>query len=299
MHLRSVLHLRTRGLRSGRVRRPRARGNRRVDRERRGARRRRTFRTVRLVVLTAALAVGGYHAVRLAHSHGWLDPFRVREVRVVGARLANPNVLVAEAGLMGAELHYWAPLGEYVSRVERDPLVASARFRRHFPRRLTLEVTEREPVALIQLERLAPVDSTGRILPVSAFHPTFDAPVLTVAWEPAEVARDGLVRHDAVKAILSRLGEIAIHYPVLAREISAIRMEQDGSIALTLVHARGEVVLDRKTPLDKLALIDDVVRDLRRKGITYERLDLRFKDQIVVGGTERSDPAPAASPTSL
>jgi cell division protein FtsQ len=282
-----------------RDRRQRSRTNRRVDREGRDARRRRAIGAVKLVPLAVALAIGGYHAVRLAHSRGWLDPFRVREVRVVGAELANPNVLVAEAGLMGAELHYWAPLGEYVRRVERDPLVASARFRRSFPRRLTLEVTEREPVALIQLDRLAPVDSTGRILPVSAFHPTFDAPVLTVVWEPKEVAIDGVVHHEAVLAILSRLGEITIQYPVLAREISAIHMDQDGSIALTLVHARGEVVLDRKTPLGKLALIDDVVRDLRRKGITYERLDLRFKDQIVVGGTERSDPSPAASPTSL
>jgi cell division protein FtsQ len=250
-------------------------------------------------MLSVGFGVVGYHGLRLAHSRGWLDPFRVREVRVTGAMLANPNVLVAEAGLMGEELHYWTPLSEYVRGVERDPLVTSARFRRTFPNRLTLEVEEREPVALIQLDRLAPVDSTGRILPVSAFDPRFDAPVLTVAWTRSEVAQNGVVHHRAVKAVLSRLGEIAIHYPVLSREISAIRMDRDGSIALSLVHAHGEVILDQRTPLAKLALIDDVVRDLRRKGISYERLDLRFDDQIVVSGSRRSNSAPPASRATL
>ena len=187
------------------------RGNRRIDRDQRAAQRRRTLRIAKLVVACALLGFAGHHGARLADSRGWLDPFRVREVRVEGVALANPNVLVAEAGLMGAELHYWTPLGEYVRRVERDPLVHGARFHRRFPNRLTLEVEERTPVALIQLERLAPVDSTGRILPVSAFHGGFDAPILAVAWPPSEVAKDGVVRLQPVRAMLARLGEISIH----------------------------------------------------------------------------------------
>ncbi len=264
------------------IARPRARGNRRVDRERRRERRRKALRIGKLVTLVAILALAAHHGARLADSRGWLDPFRVREVRVEGARLANPNVLVAEAGLMGEELHWWSSLHAYVSNVERDPFVASARFRRRFPNGLTLEVEERAPVALLALDRLAPVDSAGRILPVSAFRRDFDAPILTVAWPADQVARDGVVRLEPVRAMLRRLGEIAVHYPVLSREISGIRMESDGEIALTLVHAEGEVVMDPSTPLDKLALVDDVVRDLRRKGIAYDRLDLRFPDQIVV-----------------
>lgn len=260
----------------------RGRGNRRVDPDRQVTRRRRVFRTAKLGALLVSVTVAVYHGARLADARGWLDPFRVREVRVTGVVLAHPSVLVAEAGLIGEEIHYWTPLGEYVGYVERDPLVESARFHRRFPNRLTLEIRERRPVALIQLDRLAPVDSTGRVLPLSAFHREFDAPILTVGWPPAEVAREGIVRHQAVRAMLSRLGQIAIHYPVLAREISAIRMERDGTITLALVNAEGEVVLDENTPLAKLALVDDVLRDLRHKGITYERLDLRFEEQIVV-----------------
>ena len=270
------------GKRNRRVTHPLARGNRRVDRERKAERRRWIVLGIKLAGLVAVLALGVHHGARLADSRGWLDPFRIREVRVVGVSLANPNVLVAEAGLMGEEIHWWSPLNEYARNVERDPLVESASIHRRFPSRVTLEIRERKPVALIALDRLAPVDSTGHILPVSAFRGEFDAPVLTVAWAAGDVARDGRVRLAPVRAMLARLGEIAIHYPVLAREISAIRMEADGTVALTLVHAEGEVVLDGDTPLVKLALVDDVVRDLHRKRIHYDRLDLRFEDQIVV-----------------
>jgi hypothetical protein len=48
------------------------------------------------------------------------------------------------------------------------------------------------------------------------------------------------------------------------------------------VHAPGEVLLARETPVDKMALVDDVLRDLRKKGVSFTRLDLRFPDQIVV-----------------
>lgn len=280
-----------------RRRSPAARGNRRVDRDRSETRRRRTVRLVRAALILGAVGFAGWHGVRFADSRGWLDPFRVREVRVSGVRLAHPAVLVAEAGLMGREIHYWTPLGEYVRRVERDPLVLSARFQRRFPNRLTLEIRERVPVALIELDRLAPVDSAGRVLPVSAFHGDFDVPILTVERGPGAVASGGLVRDAAVRAMLSRLGQIGVHYPVLAREISAVRMERNGTIALTLVHADGEVVMDGETPLVKLALVDDVISDLRRKGVAYERLDLRFADQIVVRPARRP-PAPLPEPSS-
>ena len=49
-----------------------------------------------------------------------------------------------------------------------------------------------------------------------------------------------------------------------------------------LVHAEGTVLVDSETPVAKLALLDDVLRDLREKSLSYRQLDLRFKDQIVV-----------------
>lgn len=259
-----------------------ARRNRRVDRRRRETRRRLAVAAAKTALAIAAAGLVVWHGVRFADVHDWLDPFRVREVRVVGVDVANPTVLVAEAGLMGADLRWWSALGGYAERVERDPLVAEARLRRRFPNRLTLEVVERRPVAFLALDRLAPADSTGRVLPVSAFQPGWDVPVMRVPWPAAAVEREGRIRLALVRDALSWLGEVGRRYPALAREISAVELDGAGIVTLRLVHAEGDVVLDLATPIEKLALVDDVLRDLHEKGIRFSRLDLRFEDQIVV-----------------
>ncbi|HUO99986.1 MAG TPA: FtsQ-type POTRA domain-containing protein [Gemmatimonadota bacterium] len=259
-----------------------ARRNRRVDREHKARRRRAVLRAFRLVVLATVLALGSYQAFRLADARDWFSIFQIREVRVVGARVAHPTVLVAEAGLMGEDLRYWSPLAGYAARVERDPLVEVARLERSFPNRLVLVIEERTPIALLKLERLTPVDAAGRVLPVSPFHAGWDAPIMMTGWQAGEVLSGGSVRLEPVRALLTWLGQVVEEYPALYGEISAIELDERGTIVLHLVSAEGTIVLDRTTPMEKLLLIDDVLRDLRAKGLSYERLDLRFEDQIVV-----------------
>jgi cell division septal protein FtsQ len=256
--------------RAGRRRAPLSRGNRRVDREGRAFRRHQAKRALRLALLATACGFIGYHAVRMADSRGWLNPFRVREVRVVGAKVASPAVLVAEAGLIGEELHYWSVLDPYVHRLHRDPLIESARFQRRFPNGLTLEVKERQPIALLALERLTPVDESGIVLPVNPFH-----------------AEGGRVRDEVVAGAVSWLKEVGRRYPELAREISSMRIDAEGMLTLHLVHAAGEVLLAGDTPVEKMGWVDEVIRDLQEKGVAFTRLDLRFPDQIVVAAAAR------------
>lgn len=259
-----------------------SRQNRRIDRDRRAARGRVARRVIKRCVLLGLVGLAGFHGVRLADARGWLALFQIREVRVVGVRVANPNVLVAEAGLMGEVLHYWSPLGPYAERVERDPLIASARIRRRFPNRLTLDVTERRPVAFLALDRLTPVDSAGVVLPVSAFHAGWDAPVVRLAWPAGRLARSGRIGSGPVGELLIWLQAVERDLPALAREISSVELARSGTITLRLVHAEGTVLVASDTPVAKLALLDDVLRDLREKSLSYRQLDLRFKDQIVV-----------------
>lgn len=270
--------------RGSRRRAPLARGNRRVDRERLALRRRQAKRALRIALAVSACGFIGYHAVRMAHSRGWLSPFRVREVRVVGAEVASPAVLVAEAGLIGEELHYWSVLDPYVRGVRRDPLIESARFQRRFPNGLTLEVRERRPIALLALERLTPVDASGIVLPVNPFHAGWDVPVVEIADRSiaSHVIHGGRVRDDIVSAAVTWLDQVGSRYPELAREISSMRIDDEGTLTLHLVHAAGDVVLARDTPVDKMGWVDEVIRDLQQKGVEFTRLDLRFPDQIVV-----------------
>ena len=263
-----------------RVRRSRA--NRRVDRDRRMARRRTIRRGVKAAILAVVLGGVGIQGLRMAEARDWLSPFRVRDVRVEGARVADPRVLVVEAGLMGRPVSWWSSLGAYTEQVERDPLVAAARFERGFPNRLTLVVEERRPIALVELDRLTPVDPEGRVLPVSAFQEGWDAPVVALGWKEQTAIAGARLRPGPVLEAMTWLTRVRSEYPTLYHEISAIDLERDGTLTLRLVHTEGVIVLDRTTPIEKLALLDDVISDLREKGIEYLNMDLRFEDQIIV-----------------
>lgn len=269
-------------IRRGLVSRLRRRRNRRVDRSRREDRRDRLESLAKGVVATLVLGFAVWQLARLAEARDWLDLFRVREVTVVGAEVAHPSVLVAEAGLMGAQLHWWSELGDYVERVERDPLVFEATFRRRFPNRLTLEIVERDPIAFLDAERLTPVDSVGRVLPVDPYHTDWSAPILKIGSGEDAPLREGRVVAGAVRRTLTMLGEVSRRYPALSREISAVELDAVGTVTLRLVHEDGAVVLDISTPIEKLALVDDVLKDLEEKGLGYRVVDLRFDDQIVV-----------------
>jgi cell division septal protein FtsQ len=264
------------------VRVRRSQANRRVDRDRRVARRRAFRRTIKAAILAVVLGGVGVQGIRMADARGWLSPFRVRDVRVVGASVADPRVLVAEAGLMGRPVRWWSSLGAYTEQVERNPLVASARFERGFPNRLTLVIEERRPIALVELDRLTPVDPEGRVLPVSAFQEGWDAPVFAPGWEEAAALAGGRLRRGPLLEAVTWLARVRREYPALYREISAIDLERHGTLTLRLVHTEGVIVLDRTTPIEKLALVDDVIRDLREKGVDYLDMDLRFEDQIIV-----------------
>lgn len=78
------------------------------------------------------------------------------------------------------------------------------------------------------------------------------------------------------------LGAVERRFPVLAREISSIDVSADGTARIRLSHTEGVLVIGPTTPLDKIALVDDVLRDLKEKGIGYREVDLRFDEQIVV-----------------
>jgi len=259
-----------------------ARRNRRIDRDRWARRRRAALAAGRVAAVAALAGVGGWHGYRLAEARGWLEVFRIQEVRVVGVTVAHPSVLVAEAGLMGAEIHWWSPLQGYAERVERDPLVEEARISRRFPGGLVLKIVERRPVALLALDRLVPADSTGRTLPVDAFHAGWDVPILAVEAGDDPVVRDGRVVHEEARRMVRWMGAVERRFPVLAREISAIDVSADGTARIRLSHAEGVLVIGPTTPLDKIALVDDVLRDLKEKGIGYREVDLRFDEQIVV-----------------
>jgi cell division protein FtsQ len=213
-----------------------------------------------------------------------LSIFRVERVEVVGTRYLAPHLALAASGITEQSNLFDDP-APWRAALLAHPLVADVIIERDFPGTLLVQIVEVEPVALVATPVLRPVDAEGRFLPIEPAAEDVDFPVIAV---PSEAGEDGKLKDSAALALveaLDRLGRLA---PGLVTRISAIAPLESGDLRLLLREpARGEALL----PADfnalrveqlRLALADlDAKRELPR----VRRIDVRFRDQVVVSLT--------------
>jgi hypothetical protein len=216
---------------------------------------------------------------------------RVREVRFAGLVHARAEVLRAESGL-ARRRWIFDDLDAPEAALRRDPLIRRARIRRELPGRLVVEVEERVPAAYWSAPELRPIDAEGRVLPLDPARYGWDLPVLMAPGrvDAAPAVHEGRLVDGEVRALLRLVVGIRDRVPEIARRVSVAELREGGRVVLHVMRAAGggerarpgEVRLRLETPLEKVALLPDVIRDLELRRAGFESLDLSFADQIVV-----------------
>lgn len=234
------------------------------------------------VLLTAAGAVAlGAVAVRVPEALARVEFFEVREIRLEGARWLTPEEATRTLALP-AGTNLWEDPGPWAERLREHPLVAEVRPRRRLPGTLVLQVTERQPVALLPFPALEPVDGEGRRLPIDPARHRLDLPLVQLR---VEGARDGRTLTPArLRALTSELERLARVEPDFLAAVSEVAMEETGDVVARLVQPA--VAVHFRPPLSSRRLqegwvvLEDAVR--RRPDLRVQALDLRFADQVVV-----------------
>ncbi len=172
------------------------------------------------------------------------------------------------------------------AHLRASPWVADATVRRTLPDTLEVEVRERVPVALAEMERLYLMDGDGTLIDIYGPRTAgFDLPIVRgLAPLDAETRRD---RARRAGALLADLGE-------LAAEVSEVQVEPSGDLRAVL-RAAGEVLRFGSPPYrGRFLTFLSLRRDLVERAPGAEYFDLRFRDRIYAKHTEA--PAPAATP---
>lgn len=258
---------------------------RRVPLRRRLARRRLRGRALRWGSLLAVAGSLGYTGVRALPE---LRIFRVRTIEATGIRRLTAE-MVWEAAGVDSTTSVWTSAALLEERLERHPLVASARVERSPPSTLLVAIEEAVPIALVASPLVEPVDASGAVLPIDPRVPLLDLPL--IAALDGENAAEGAAGTDAQAAIrtlardLHHLGEAA---PEVLSVVSEARLV--GSDATLLLGDEGLRV--RYTPpLPEGRLLEAVVAmndaHARFPDRTATEIDLRFADQVVVRTTPR------------
>ena len=158
------------------------------------------------------------------------------------------------------------------ARLRASPWVADATVTRALPDTLRVEIHERVPLALAELDRLYLMDEDGGLIDIYGPRTgAFDLPIVRgLLGVEEESRRDRARRAGALLADLAELGG----------EISEVYVESSGDLRVVL-RGPGEVLLFGDPPYrQRLVTFLSLRRDLAERAPGAEQFDLRFRGRI-------------------
>jgi cell division septal protein FtsQ len=252
----------------------------RVRRQRRGpfARSLVAINVAAVAVVTVGLLWAGYARVMAS------PRLRVTNVQVRGGHFLSEGEVRELLGPAVGENILSLDIEDLKRRLRKSPWVADAAVQRSLPDTLRVEIDERAPVALAEIDMLFLMDGDGTL--IELYGPrtaAFDLPVVRgLAGLEPDARRE---RAHRVAVLLADLDE-------LAAELSEIRVEPAGDIEAVL--RSGEVVRLGAPPYKKTFLTFLGLRgQLRVRCPEAEFFDLRFRDRIFAAASHGVTPADA------
>ena len=228
-----------------------------------------------LVVLGAAWA--SYSRVMAS------ERLRVERVEVRGGHFLSEGEVRELLGPAVGENILGLDIEALKSRLRASPWVAEATVARTLPDTLRVDIRERTPLALAELDRLYLMDGDGSL--IDTYGPRtagFDLPIVRGLAGTTEQARRE--RAQRAGALLQDLGD-------LAREVSELHVEASGDLRLVLRGA-GEVVRMGPPPWHpQFRTFLGLRKELAARCPEAEYFDLRYRDRIIA--KERSSPVAA------
>lgn len=204
--------------------------------------------------------------------------FEIHEIRVHGSRNLPLESLQEKTGIWIGANAFFISLSELREMFESEPAVGTVTFRRRLPHKLDCYLREREPVALINLEKMAEVDEDGVVIPAGVRSMEIDLPVITgLNKEDVEQdsGREGINKALEVLDLLKEFGFSP------AEQLSEIHID-GGEIVLIWMDSGTVVRVGRDGFEERIRKFRAVYPTLRERGGLPNQIDLRFDRQVVV-----------------
>jgi len=210
------------------------------------------------------------------------DPFfQVQTIEIEGNRKIKKEALLSLIQMEGMPNLFTVRLEEIARRLESHPWIEQVRLKKVFPNKILIEIKERKPFAIIQLEELYYIDLKGMIFSPIEGGDEYSYPFLT------GLTRQGLEKDsvEAKRLIMKSLEFLKIagreRIPPL-EGISEIYMEKIFGINC-FTQAEGiEVRMGWGNFEEKLKRLSLIWSDLRKRGFSATSIDCSDLKRMVV-----------------
>jgi cell division protein FtsQ len=255
-------------LRGGKFLRPKIRGG-----ERGGERFQRIVIKVTRLAFQILLLSFFLFIVHWVYVHLLGDPyFRVKEVEVAGGQKIPKATLLSLTASEGIPNLFSVRLKEVVKRLESHPWIEQVRVRKIFPNKILIQVEEKKPMAIIQLEELYYIDTKGEIFAPVGDRDEYNYPYLTGLTRQV-FEKDPVEAKRLITKGLELLRMMDQEKNFALEEISEIHMEEFfGFYCFT--KAEGiEIHMGWEDFGEKLKRLSLIWSDLRKRGFSATSID--------------------------
>ena len=205
-----------------------------------------------------------------------------------GCRKIPKEAFLALIGIEGMPNLFTVKLKEIVERLESHPWVEHVVARKVFPNKILIQVEERKPIAILQLEELYYIDSKGVIFSRVWDRDVYDYPFLTGLTRQV-LEKESAEAKNLIKKSLELLRITDQERVPPLGEISEIHMDKTFGIRC-FTQAEGlEIRMGWEDFREKLKRVSLIRSDLQKRGISAVSIESSDLKRMVVkkGGIER------------
>jgi cell division protein FtsQ len=207
--------------------------------------------------------------------------FRVREVEVEGGQKIPKETLLSLTVMEGMPNLFSVKLKEVVKRLESHPWIEQVRVRKVFPDKILIQIDERKPMAIVQLDELYYIDTQGEIFSPVGDRDEYNYPYLTgltrrvLEKDPEEAKR-------LITKAMEFLRIVGQEKLLPLREISEIHMEEAFGIHCFTKAEGVEIRIGWEDFREKLRRVSLIWSDLRKRGLSVVLIDCSDLRRMVV-----------------
>lgn len=228
-----------------------------------------------LITLVWTVATGAYEVFAKTTF------FKLERIEVSRMRQLSRDEIVSLTGAKLGDSLLKLELQHVAEQLEKNPWIEKLKVRRRFPGTLSIEITERVPVAVVNMGYLYYLDAKGEIFKPLTEGDRLDFPVLTGITE-----EDLLKDADGTKKMLTTaLGIMDLLKKGRVFRLSDVsEIHLDKGYGFTLFTAQGgiPVKLGNSDFEGKLARFSRIYQELTTQLTSLEYVDLNYADKIVV-----------------
>jgi cell division protein FtsQ len=237
-----------------------------------------TAKVIGGAALISAVGCTGYGLYRFIAGTTF---FKLERIEVNALKTLKRQEVIDLAGVREGDGMFGLRLRSIGEQIGKNPWVSQVKVRRYLPNTLSIEIAERQPVAVINMGYLYYLDGNGDVFKPLTDGDRLDFPVVTGISEE-DIARDPAGSKGALKEVLQLIDHLKSRADFKLADVSEIHYDKGYGFTLFTATAGVPVKLGNGDYGQKLDRLARIYKDLQTQISALEYIDLDYSDKIIV-----------------